>query len=185
MEVSSQLLKNAQRGDRKSQYELYQLCFPALMGISLRYKNNRQDAVSAVNSGFLKIIQKLDRFRPEMPFEGWMKRVMVNTLIDEYRSERRWREVTHFSDNLEQHLPDEPHDWNEADLRFNAEQLEALLRRLPPTTQQVFNLFALDGFSHAEIGAMLHISEGTSKWHVSAARKQLQAWLHEATVKVF
>ena len=68
-------------------------------------------------------------------------------------------------------------DWNEADRRFDAEQLENLLQRLPPVSRQVFNLFALDGYSHAEISTMLGISEGTSKWHVSFARSQLRDWI--------
>ncbi len=177
MQITDQLLTLAQRGDRKAQHELYRQCFPLLMSVCVRYKHDEQESVAAVNIGYLKILNNLDKYRPDVPFAAWIRRIMINTVIDEFRREKKWREVTYFSDDLERERPNEPLDWNEADLRFNAEQLEALLRRLPPVSRQVFNLFALDGYAHQEIGDMLGMSEGTSKWHVSFARKQLQTWI--------
>ena len=80
---------------------------------------------------------------------------------------------------MEREVPGGPIDWNEAEQRLHVQYLETLLRQLPPMSQKVFNLFAVDGFSHREIAEMLHISEGTSKWHVSQARRQLQVWIAE------
>lgn len=177
MEINDQLLALAHRGDRKAQHTLYRACFPVLMAVCMRYRRDEQEAVATLNLGYLKILNNLDKYRPDVPFAAWIRRIMINTAIDEFRHEKKWRETTFYSDSLERERSDEPLDWNEADLRFNAEQLEAMLRRLPPATQQVFNLFALDGYSHQEISEMLGMSEGTSKWHVSAARKQLQIWL--------
>ena len=102
---------------------------------------------------------------------------MINAVIDEYRKEKKWRELTVFAEDIERSYPSEPIDWNEADQRLDVQHLEALLQRLPPMTQKVFNLFALDGFSHHEISELLGMSEGTSKWHVSSARAQLQSWI--------
>lgn len=148
------------------------------MAVSVRYKRDQQEAVSAVNNGFLKIIQHLDRYkREEVPFEAWIRRIMINTVIDEFRREKKWRELTVFTEEIERSYPSEPIDWNEAEQRLDVQHLEALLRRLPPMTQKVFNLFALDGFSHQEISELLGMSEGTSKWHVSSARAQLQTWI--------
>ncbi len=177
MNVDPQLLQAAQQGDRKAQYALYRVCFPVLMAVCVRYRRDEQEAVAALNSGFLKIIQHLERYRrDEVPFEAWIRRIMINTAIDEFRREKKWRDLTVFTDMVEREY-DEAIDWNEAEQRLNVQHLETLLQRLPPMTQQVFNLFALDGFSHREIGDMLGMSEGTSKWHVSHARRKLQAWI--------
>lgn len=178
MNIDPQLLQAAHRGDRKAQYALYRVCFPVLMAVCVRYRRDQQEAVSALNSGFLKILQHLDRYRrDEVPFEAWIRRIMINTAIDEFRREKKWRDLTVFTDTIEREYPEEPLDWNEAEQRISVQHIESLLRRLPPVTQQVFNLFALDGFSHREISEMLGMSEGTSKWHVNNARKHLQSWI--------
>lgn len=182
MNVTSELLQAARRSDRKAQYALYRLCFPVLMPTCMRYRRDEQEAVASLNGGFLKILNALDRYQADVPFEAWIRRIMINTLIDEFRREKKWRDATVFAENIEREYREEPLDWNEADRRFDAQQLEGLLRRLPPATQQVFNLFAIDGFSHAEISAALGVSEGTSKWHVNFARKQLQGWIRQETV---
>jgi RNA polymerase sigma factor (sigma-70 family) len=181
MNIDPQLLQAAHKGDRKAQYALYRVCFPVLMAVCMRYRRGEQDAVSALNIGFLKIINHLDQYRrDEVPFEAWIRRIMINTAIDEFRREKKWRELTVFADDLERAYPEEPIEWGDAEKRIDVQHLEALMRRLPPMTQQVFNLFALDGFSHKEISEMLGMSEGTSKWHVNAARQKLQVWIAEA-----
>lgn len=178
LNLDPQLLKAAHGGDRKAQYALYRSCFPVLMSVGMRYRRDKQDAVSAVNNGFLKIIQNLDKYkRDEVPFEAWIRRIMINAVIDEFRREKKWRELTVFAEDIERAYPNEPIAWNEAEQRLDVQHLEKLLRKLPPMTQQVFNLFALDGFTHHEISEMLGMSEGTSKWHVSHARAQLQTWI--------
>jgi len=177
MNVDPQLLQAARQGDRKAQYALYRVCFPVLMAVCMRYRRDEQEAVAALNSGFLKIIQNLDRYRrDEVPFEAWIRRIMINTAIDEFRREKKWRELTVFSEAVEREY-DEIIDWNEAEQRLNVQHLESLLQRLPPVTQQVFNLFALDGFSHRDISYMLCMCEVTSKCHVNHARQKLQMWI--------
>jgi RNA polymerase sigma-70 factor (ECF subfamily) len=176
------MLQAAHLGDRKAQYALYRVCFPVLMAVCSRYRRDEQEAATALNNGFLKIINHLDRFQAgEAPFEAWIRRIMINTVIDEFRREKKWRELTVFTDTIEQEYPDEPLSMNEAEQRINVQHLESLLRRLPPVTQHVFNLFALDGFSHREISELLGMSEGTSKWHVNHARTKLQSWIKAET----
>lgn len=177
MTISSALLQAAQRGDRVAQSQLYRQCFPVLMAVCLRYRRDEGEALAALNDGFLKILKNLDRYPPEAPFEAWIRRIQINTVIDVFRREAKWRDNVLLSEKMEQQSDSRGVDWNEADRLFDAQQLENLLQRLPPVSRQVFNLFALDGFSHAEISAMLDISEGTSKWHVSFARSQLRAWI--------
>jgi RNA polymerase sigma-70 factor (ECF subfamily) len=145
--------------------------------VCVRYRRDEQEAASALNNGFLKIVRHLDTYRrDEVPFEAWIRRIMINTAIDEFRREKKWRELTVFTDTVERDY-NEAVDWNEAEQRLSVQYLEHLLRRLPPVTQQVFNLFALDGFSHREISEMMGMSEGTSKWHVNHARQKLQSWI--------
>jgi len=177
MTVTPELLLAAREGERKAQYQLYRQCFPVLMSVCLRYRSDQSDALAALNDGYLKILQNLHRYPPEAPFEAWIRRIQINTLIDQFRREAKWRDTVLLSEKMEQQPGVGGVDWNEADRRFDAEQLENLLQRLPPVSRQVFNLFALDGYSHAEISTMLSISEGTSKWHVSFARSQLRDWI--------
>ena len=129
MNIDPQLLQAAHQGDRKAQYALYRVCFPVLMAVCMRYRRDEQEAVSALNSGFLKIINHLDRYRrDEVRFEAWIRRIMINTAIDEFRREKKWRELTVFSDTIEREYPDEPLDWNEAEqcLAVACADLEAL-----------------------------------------------------------
>ncbi len=179
MNVDPSLLQAAHQGDRKAQHTLYRNCFPVLMAVCARYRRDDQEAAAAVNSGFLKIIQNLDRYDPAAPFIAWIRRIMINTLIDEFRRQKKWRAQTVFPEDIEREASNEPVDWNEAEQRLHVEYLENLLRRLPPMSQKVFNLFAIDGFTHREIAQSLDISEGTSKWHVNQARRQLQVWIAE------
>src|SRR5262245_3044597 len=98
MHVDSHLLKAAHQGDRKAQYALYRLCFPILMAVCKRYRRDEQEAATALNNGFLKIINNLDRYRAgEVPFEAWIRRIMINTAIDEFRRDKKWRELTVFT----------------------------------------------------------------------------------------
>jgi len=179
-----EMLQLAQKGDRKAQHQFYREAFPVLMGVCMRYRRDEQEAVSSLNMGFLKILQHLDRIPPNVPLLAWMRRIMINTLIDEFRREKNWREHTVLYETLENEKHEQACDYNEADQRFNLQQLENMLRLLPPMTRQVFNLFAIDGFSHAEISTELGMSEGTSKWHVNNARKQLQALIRQELVRL-
>ncbi len=176
MPLDPALLHLAFRGDSQAQYALYQVCYPHLLAICRRYYPDDQAAAAAVNAGFFKIITNLNKYTPETtPWLAWIRRVMINCIIDEFRKEKHYRESVVFpKDGLPQC---ETAAWNEAENNLGMEYLEKLLQRLPPMSQKVFNLFAIDGYAHAEISALLGISEGTSKWHVNAARQQLQTWI--------
>ena len=181
MQVEPELIRRCIKQDRKAQSLLYRRCFDVLMGVCMRYLRNEDDAVEVLNVGFLKILNKLDQRKPHVPFEAWIRRVMINTVIDEYRKRRQY-EAHELRSDLSSYGPHEPVyvDYNTAERKFDAEAIEALIRQLPAMSQQVFNLYAIDGYSHQEIGEMLGISDGTSKWHVSFARKKLKAWLAQA-----
>lgn len=179
MLVESSLLKDCQNNGRRAQFELYHKCYGILMSICLRYEKNNQDAEELLNLGFLKIVTKLDKYQPQVPFEAWIRRIMINTIIDEFRKNKKAKETIEYTDFSGAHEARSV-AYNDADRAFDAEELEIMIRQLPPVSQKVFNLHVLDGYSHKEIAEQLDISVGTSKWHVSNARKLLRAMLEKA-----
>ena len=183
--VNQQLLKSAAGGDRRAQFELYKRCFNVLMSVSMRYRRSEDDAVAMVNEGFLKIVSHLGKYSPDTPFEAWIRRIMINTLIDDFRKNRKVNELIENHDFTDYDDHANLVDFNTAGLQFDASELEAMIRSLPPMSGKVFNLFAIDGYGHLEIAELLGISEGTSKWHLSFARQRLRELLQrESTVKV-
>ncbi len=174
MKIEPQIISDCIKGDRKAQFLLYKRCYSMLMSVCIRYKKDEDEAASILNVGFLKILNNLDKYKPEVPFEAWIRRIMINTNIDDFRKNRKVKELIEYTD-FKDHQEFEGYvDYNTADKVFDAEQLEMLIKKLPPVSQKVFNLFAIDGYSHKEVGKMLGISEGTSKWHISFSRKKLQ-----------
>jgi RNA polymerase sigma-70 factor (ECF subfamily) len=125
-----------------------------------------------LNIGFLKILINLDKYKPEVPFKMWIRRIMINTLIDEYRKKKAHDKRIQYVETYIETA--EYSDLNPVLARMDAEQLNTLIRKLPPTSQRVFNLFVIDGFSHKEIAGMLNMSEGTSKWHVNFSKERLK-----------
>ena len=174
MKVEESLLKSCQKDDRMAQFKLYELCFPSLMGVCLRYEHNYEDARYMLNIGFMKIITNLDKCPGSKSFEPWARRIMINTLIDEYRSKKRMKEHIVY-DEIENGVYEKENiAVNQSEHKFDAEELELMIQSLPEDTRKVFNLFAIDGYAHHEIADMLNIPVGTSKWHVSKARTALQ-----------
>ncbi len=178
--ANNQLLQDAANGDRRAQFQLYKRCFSVLLSVCVRYRRSEEDATAMVNEGFLKIINNLPKYSPDTPFEAWIRRIMINTLIDDFRKNRKVHELIENQDFTDTNNHDGLVDFNTADLQFEAGQLEAMIRSLPPMSQKVFNLFAIDGYGHLEIGELLGISDGTSKWHLSFARGRLREMLVHA-----
>ncbi len=169
--VTESLIERCRREEPKAQYELYRALYGQMMAICGRYERNKQDAVARMNQGFLKILTNLDKRRPEVPFELWTRRIMINTVIDEFRKERQRKATETLDGSLDDGTLVEVNDY----LRhMEADAFAELLQRVPDMSRKVFNLFAVDGFGHQEIAQMLGISEGTSKWHVANARQTLQ-----------
>ncbi len=179
-------MKDCQGGDRKAQFQLYKSCYTSLMSVCLRYQQDEASAAAMLNEGFLKILTNLDKYRPEVSFVAWSKRIMINTLIDDFRKNRKVKELIESKDFHVEEPKVSTFDWNTADQQFDAEQLEYLIQQLPPMSQKVFNLFAIDGYSHREVAEALDISEGTSKWHLSSARQKLMEMMRRVanTTKV-
>ena len=172
MNIQPELIALCIKQDRKAEYEMYKQAYSYLMSICMRYSKDKDTASEILNMGYLKILRNLTSYKPEIPFKAWIRRIMVNTLIDEYRKNKREKEkvtyVEEYYDNVDFS------DVNEALSRINCNQIFEHVNQLPEATKKVFNLFVVDGFSHKEIAELLDISEGTSKWHLNAARTKLK-----------
>ena len=172
MKLEKKFLKKLIKKDRRSQNIFYQNSFSFLMNIAMRYKKNEDDAAMLVNQAFMKILSNINRYNADMNIEPWLKQIMVNTAIDDFRKNAKYHQLT-------QPIDEEVHEaitsvHNNIIDKINADELQSMLNKLPQATCHVFNLFAIDGFSHKEIGEMLGISVETSKWHVKEARSRLK-----------
>ncbi len=175
MQITGSLLRKCRKNQRKAQLELYRLCYPFLMRVCLRYKKNESDAAEMLNTGMLKILDNLHLYEENVPFEAWAKRIMINTLIDDYRKHRKRKELIEHTEPHELSTHEHNHAYNESALHMEAEEIRMLINTLPNERKEIFNLFALDGYAHKEIAEMLGININTSRWHVAEARKYLQS----------
>ncbi len=175
MEVDKEIILGCKRGDRRAQFRLYELFYPYMMSISLRYSREQDQAASTVNAAFLKILNNINSYDQGQPMKGWIRRILINTTIDEFRkSKRNDRLMANVDYDKEVAVNGIYLEYNEAESHFNVEVLTKCIHELNPLTGNVFNLFVMEGFSHKEIGEMLEITEAASKWHLFTARKQLQ-----------
>lgn len=145
-----------------------------MSSIALRYASDQDGALQLMNGGFLKILLNIKKYNNEYALATWIRNVLVNHIIDEFRKEKKYITNMHLADFKEEV---EHYSYNLGEARLEAEELRQMLNELPEVSKQVFNLYAIDGYKHREISKMLGISEGTSKWHVAEARKRLKVLL--------
>ncbi|MBD78895.1 MAG: RNA polymerase subunit sigma-24 [Crocinitomicaceae bacterium] len=181
MEVSQKIIKSCVKNDRMAQQELYKLCYGPLLSICMRYKHNKEDGVAILNDAFLKILTNLKDLGNDVPFEAWIKRITINCCINDYRKNKNKPKLINVESEsfLDILLPIDDEEIDEADQGISIQKLRTLLAELPNSSQEVFQLYILEGYNHAEIGGILNISEGTSKWHLNNARKILRTKLKE------
>ncbi len=172
------LISRCMANERAAQEEFYKKYYGKLMALCMRYLKNEDDAMDALNTGFLKIFRNLDKYQSQGSFEGWMYHIMRNTILDFIRSQVKYRDMANIETiEYEFSIP------ASAVQELYAKDLLKLLDELPESTRTVFNLFAIEGCKHEEIAKLLGISEGTSKWHVAEARKRLQKRIKNWGVK--
>tara|TARA_R110000737_G_scaffold345006_1_gene372847 strand:- start:6569 stop:7030 length:462 start_codon:yes stop_codon:yes gene_type:complete len=150
------------------------------MSVVVRYKKNTEEQMSLVNNSFLKIISKIDQYKVGTSFFSWAKRIAQNEVIDDFRKEKKYKELFQFEEEMGNYdLNDqEP----ESDFEFEAEELQAMMDTLPPATKVVFNLYAIDGYKSSEIMDELDIGYETVKWHIKEARKRLRILVAEKSL---
>jgi len=182
LEITDSLIKSIKDNDRKAITELYKETFSVLMSVVVRYKQNTEDQMSLVNNSFLKIISKIDQYKVGSSFFSWAKRIGQNEVIDDFRKEKKYKELFQFEDEMSNYDNMEPE--LEPDSKFEAEELQAMLNMLPPATKVVFNLYAIDGYKYAEIMDELNIGYETVKWHIKEARKRLRVLVTEKSMTI-
>lgn len=160
------LIKKCKQQDLTAQEQLYRLFSSKLFSVSLKYSRNYQEAEDNLQDAFLTIFKKIDQYKNKGSFEGWLKRITINTALQRYRKPRVFAIVN--EENIEQ--PELEIDNDEVSLKF----LLKIIQELPDRYRMVFNLYVMDGHSHKEIAELMEISVGTSKSNLARARQALK-----------
>tara|TARA_B100001146_G_scaffold225253_1_gene248914 strand:- start:49801 stop:50337 length:537 start_codon:yes stop_codon:yes gene_type:complete len=161
-----ELIKKCIKKDIKAQEQLYTRYAKTLFSVSLKYARNYTEAEDILQDGFIIIFDKISQYKHKGSFEGWLKRIVINTALQRYRKQRVFNIVN------EEHIEQEDVLVDEEDVSLQF--LLKIVQELPDRYRLVFNLYALDGYSHKEIASMLEISEGTSKSNLARARMILK-----------
>ena len=172
------LVKKCIEGDNRAQKKLFDLFAPKLFGVCLRYMKDHDLAQDTLQDGFVKIFTKLSHYNGKGSFEGWMRRITVNTCLDQLRKDQKLKVNTPIDDVS--FLVKDNH-WIEEEL--TAKDLLKLVESLPDGYRVVFNMFAIEGYSHKEIAEQLNISENTSKSQFSRAKSHLRRKLIELGIE--
>lgn len=153
------------------------MCYRKFISVCWRYGHSKDHTVELMNNGFLKIITNLEKYNFEIPFEAWARKVVIHSIIDEYRKSKQYKKHIELKEDISQeHMLEDDSDAVEVE---RIEIIKSKMHLLPPVTLKVFNLYAFDGFRHKEIAELLQISEGTAMWHYSEAKKKIRALLSE------
>ena len=164
-----QLIDGCKSGNRKAQQALYDKYSKRMMAICLRYVKNTEDARDLLQDGFVKLFTNIHQYTGDGVFDAWVRKIFVNCALERLRQQDVLREA---DDITEMEYSDIPDDSTVADL--SAEEIMAYVRSLPDGFRTVFNMFAIEGYSHKEIGEKLHITESTSRSQYMRARRMLQ-----------
>lgn len=173
-EISKELLALCVKQDSRAQHELYRLCYSFLMSVCSRYTNNKEDSESLLNQSFLKILMSVRNYKQEVPFKLWIRKITVNTIIDEFRKNKKIKQNTltvDFQSSVENNSLFEINNYIK---KINAQEIYDLISQLPEISKTVFNMFVVDGYSHKEIAEALGIPEGTSRWQLNSAKEELK-----------
>jgi RNA polymerase sigma factor (sigma-70 family) len=167
------LIEGCINQERKAQERLYRNYYAALMRICLRFTKNEQDALTMLNTGFLKVFKSIHLFEPKyVSLYTWARTIIIRVCLDYIKANKKTWETKELDIATEVEIPPEIIS------KMHSEDLLKKIRELPPATASVFNLYVIEGYNHKEIAKLLTISEGTSKWHLSEARKQLKIKLN-------
>ena len=174
MYKQNSLIEKCKNNNRKAQSELYAMWFSTLMRIARKYKNNEDDASSIVNDAFFKIFTNIQNYKQELPFEAWIKRITINTVIDDFRKNKKHKNLLKIDDYSSTDFLDFAVSIDEADENLNVQDILKLIEKLDEEERVVFNLFEIDGYSHKEIAKELEVSERSSKRYLASARVNLR-----------
>lgn len=168
------LIKRCLKNDEKALSQLYNSFSSKMYGICLRYSKNRMDADDLLHDGFVKVIKNLNTYKGEGSFEGWMRKIVVNTSINFYRKKSK-----NYETNIDEVYNIEDNSFDNAISQISVKELLELIQELPDGYRIVFNMYVIEGYKHREIAEILDITENTSKTQLLKAKASLRKKLEE------
>lgn len=171
---TQQLVKDCLRGRAAAQRQLYELFAEEMYAVCYRYTKSVRDAEDVLQDGFVKVFTALHQFNFEGPLGAWIRRIMVNTALNFLKKNQKYRNEMYFAET-----PLHPVADNNPEMELDTRELANLIRQLPPGYQAIFNLHAIEGYTHVEIGQLLGISDGTSRSQYARARSLLISWIED------
>lgn len=173
-----QLLKDCLKLKPEAQKKMYGHFAPSMLGVCFRYTKSMNDAEEVLQQGFIKVFTRLKQFKGEGELGAWVRKIMVNTALNYLKTNQRYRYELSF-DEMPLHLV----SVQNPSVNLQAKELAELIRQLPTGFQTIFNLYAVEGYKHAEIASMLGISEGTSRSQYARARVILIEWIEKSSLE--
>lgn len=170
-------IKRCRNGDRKSQEALFKAYYSKMMGVCMRYSRDRDTAQDLCQIGFIKVFEKLDRYSFDGSFDGWIRRIMVNTAIDHIRKSKKELSIIEDDNRIADTKIDEGSD--EQFVGLEVKDVVTAVQQLSPAYRNVFNLYVMENYTHREIAEILGISEGTSKSNLAKAKMNLRKLLKD------
>jgi len=168
------LVKDCIKEKPVAQRQLYDHFAPLMLGVCYRYTKSVGDAEDVLQEGFIKVFRHLSTYKFDGELGGWIRRIMVTTALNYLKKNKRYREEMVFAE-----MPLHPVSSENPQVLLDARQLGELIRQLPTGFQTIFNLYAIEGYTHVEIGELLGISDGTSKSQYARARYLLIEWMEK------
>ncbi len=174
-----ELIKQCIKNDRQAQSQLYKYLYGKMFAICRSYIPDYDIAANVMNDAFLKVFTNIEKYTNKGSFEGWVKKIVINTAIDNIRCDKKYKEQIYLDERIEEKdLYFNEEEFNEIDI----EEIYKMVEILPLASRTVFNLYVFEGLNHIEIGKKLQISVGTSKWHLSTARQKLRELITEKNI---
>lgn len=174
--TTDELIRYSIKGHPQAQKQLYEAFAPSMMGVCYRYTKSVEDAEDVLQEGFIKMFNNLEKYRKEGEFGAWLRRIMVNSCINYLKKNSKYNIELAFS-NRELALVSSITAEDNLESNLSTKELVMLVRQLPIGYQTIFNLHAIEGYSHVEIGHALGISDATSRTQFFKARNLLKKWL--------
>jgi RNA polymerase sigma factor (sigma-70 family) len=178
MHDPQQLVKDCLKGKPAAQKQLYELYAPQMLGVCYRYTKSREDAEDVLQEGFVRVFKFMDQYKQEGELGAWIRRIMVNTVLNYLKQSKKYQHDLLF-DKAELHVVSN----DDPAVKLDAKELAQLIRQLPTGYQTIFNLHAVEGYSHVEIAQMLGINEGTSRSQYMRGRQLLINWINNSATK--
>lgn len=173
------LIRDTLKLKPEAQRELYEHFAQQMLGVCFRYTKKLSDAEDILQEGFVKVFKHLDQYNFEGEFGGWIRKIMVNTAINYLKKNKKYQSDMSF-DDVSMH----PVSADNPEVKLDSKQLAELIRQLPTGFQTIFNLHAVEGYSHVEIAALLGITDGTSRSQYARARALLIEWIQKYSLEI-